>query len=613
MRSALLISESTGRCSWRVRRQASAAPASPPAAVSAKPRSQVSRQRAALAASSRPLRLTADTGAACSSTTVRVARVSGVAAPGMFSTKVRTGTTTWELSAPAVAPALRRQLKIRFPERVVTLMAASVGSSMKGWSLRATPLPSPARTAPAIESAACAAMLCARACSSGSTRSSVARSASTLRVRVSAWCRTSSTLATAAATSTTTAKAAPAYLNLKLAAVTYAAAAGCARPGAVIPCILEIHLNRRSGLKARRLSVAGPDSLYVPEHQATHRGHGIGAGRENGRPAPQQLPALAAQDLAQVLDVALHGLHVGVTAAVEYFQVAVGTMEVPIESLGSHLRHELRRLAQQIQARGVLHLGVALAEGQGDAAEHELGIQPVTAFLQVTAVGHLGDHVRRAEQVANHDVTRIGNRLLDARERHFVTGEVDDLRCHRHPGAEAQHRQVLFQEARAARHVRAGELGAVARVALVGAAQIAHVVKQAGHEADHSARAPQAGGLLLLPFVAHEKARERQSYVERVLPVVVHGVDAVVSGNLAGEQAFEMFEGARQRVHGQPRPRRPVERLDRGEHRRRRAHLHAVGHVKIAAPGTGHGRRKLNIRSGRPSPDWPEPVTQSPL
>jgi len=33
-------------------------------------------------------------------------------------------------------------LKIRFPERVVTPMAATVGLSMKGWSLRTTPLAS---------------------------------------------------------------------------------------------------------------------------------------------------------------------------------------------------------------------------------------------------------------------------------------------------------------------------------------------------------------------------------------------------------------------------------------------------------------------------------------
>ena len=101
---------------------------------------------------------------------------------------------------------------------------------MKGWSLRTTPPPSPARTAPAIESAACVAMLRARACSSGSTRSRAALSARSLRVRVSAWLRTSSTVPTAAAASTTTRKAAPAYLNLKLAAVTYTPAAGCAGP-----------------------------------------------------------------------------------------------------------------------------------------------------------------------------------------------------------------------------------------------------------------------------------------------------------------------------------------------------------------------------------------------
>ena len=115
--------------------------------------------------------------------------------------------------------------------------------------------------------------------------------------------------------------------------------------------------------------------------------------------------------------------------------------------------------------------------------------------------------------------------------------------------------------------MRAGELRAVARVLVVGAAQIAHVVKQPGDEADHGARAAQAGRLVLLPLVAHDQAREREGDVERVLPVVVHGVDAVESGHLAGEQPLEVLEGARQRLQGQPRPRGPVQRLDRGKHR----------------------------------------------
>src|SRR5437016_9153150 len=85
----------------------------------------------------------------------------------------------------------------------------------------------------------------------------------------------------------------------------------------------------------------------MPEHQPAHRGHGVVAGlvvagREDGRPAPQQLPALAAQDLAQVLDIALDRFHVGIPAPEEDFQVAVGCTEIPIEPLSSHLRHELR-------------------------------------------------------------------------------------------------------------------------------------------------------------------------------------------------------------------------------------------------------------------------------
>jgi hypothetical protein len=57
----------------------------------------------------------------------------------------------------------------------------------------------------------------------------------------------------------------------------------------------------------------------VAEHQAAHGRHGVVGGGKDGRPAPQQLPVLAAQDLAQVLDVALDGLDVGVSATIEDF------------------------------------------------------------------------------------------------------------------------------------------------------------------------------------------------------------------------------------------------------------------------------------------------------
>jgi hypothetical protein len=82
-----------------------------------------------------------------------------------------------------------------------------------------------------------------------------------------------------------------------------------------------------------------------------------------------------------------------------------------VEALGDGVFHELRRLAQQVEPRGVAHAAYRrIADRQRDAAEHELRIEPVAAFLEVTAVGHLRDHVGRAEQVPEHDVARVGDR-----------------------------------------------------------------------------------------------------------------------------------------------------------------------------------------------------------
>src|SRR5205823_1907174 len=158
----------------------------------------------------------------------------------------------------------------------------------------------------------------------------------------------------------------------------------------------------------------------------------------------------------------------------------------------------------------------------------------------------------------------------------------------RRPGAEAEHRQVLLEKARAARDVGAGEFGAVARVAIVRAAQIPDVVKEPRDQAHHGARASEAPGLVLLTLVADQQPRERERDVERVLAIVIDGIDAVITGDAARKQPLEVLEGARERLHRQARPGRPVEHLDGAEHGTGRAHLHAVGDVEIAAPDTGH-------------------------
>src|SRR5262252_2496609 len=422
-------------------------------------------------------------------------------------------------------------------------------------------------------------MLRARASSSGSRRSWAACSASAVRARASAAWRTMNSTATAAAASSTTRKLAMAYFSLKLAAVTCSAARYPPRR-TILTAARDLAL--RSGL------VAGPNSLYMSEHEPAHGRHGIGGRGEDGWPPPQQLPALAAQYLPQVVDVAVDRLEVGVVPAVQDFQVAVGSMEIPIETLLAHITHELRRLPQQIQSRGIFHLRTLLAHRQRHSTEHELGVQPVAALLEITAIGHLRDHVGSAEQVTQHDVAGIGNAGLDVLERHLVAGEVDDLARDGHPGAEAEHRQVLLEEARAARDVRAGELGAVLRLVIIRAAQVADIVKQPGDEPDRGTRAPETMLLLLLPLVTDDQPGERECYVERVLAIVVDSVDTVIAGHLAGKQPLEVGKGATQGIERHARPGGAVERLHGREHRLRRAHLHAVGYVEVAAPGVGH-------------------------
>src|SRR6185436_12891781 len=103
------------------------------------------------------------------------------------------------------------------------------------------------------------------------------------------------------------------------------------------------------------------------------------------------------------------------------------------------------------------------------------------------------------------------------------------------------------EEARAARDVRAREFGAVARgFILADAAEVADVVKQRDDETRDRALAPEAHGRFGLALVTHQHPRERESDVERVLAIVVDGVDAEIAGEFAGKHGFEMLESLRE-------------------------------------------------------------------
>ena len=101
-------------------------------------------------------------------------------------------------------------------------------------------------------------------------------------------------------------------------------------------------------------------------------------------------------------------------------------------------------------------------------------------------------------------------------------------------------RQVLGEEARAARHVRAREFSAIARgFILADPAQVTHVVEERDDEASHGALAAEAFFSCSLPLVTDDEPRECESDVQRVLAIVINGVDAEIARDFAREQALE--------------------------------------------------------------------------
>src|SRR6478609_12071970 len=227
-----------------------------------------------------------------------------------------------------------------------------------------------------------------------------------------------------------------------------------------------------------RSALPGPGSLEIARHQAAHAGERIRFGRKDLGAATQHAPAFTAQHLAQEGQAAIDRFHVRVAAAEQGFDMAVSMVEGGVQPLQPGLFHESRGLSQQVQARGIAHALVTPgAHGHGYATQHELRVQAVAAFLQVTAVGHLRNHVGGAEQVPQLDVPRVLHMLPDHVEGPFVAGEVHDFAGDARPVREADGGQVEVHEARTARYMIAGELGAVAG-RLVAFAQVADVMEQ---------------------------------------------------------------------------------------------------------------------------------------
>ena len=172
-------------------------------------------------------------------------------------------------------------------------------------------------------------------------------------------------------------------------------------------------------------------------------------------------------------------------------------------------------------------------------------------------------------------------------EGHLVAGKVQNLAGRLDPVAESDLRQVAAQELNAARDVGAGEFGAVT-LRVGGAAQVPHVMKQRQDDPGHGALRAELPQWIHLLLIARAQARHGEGHIERVLAVVINGINAGITGSAAREHVVELSEGVAQSLGRGLRPGAGKELLDRQQYRRRRTDPDRVGDVEVAAPDTGH-------------------------
>jgi hypothetical protein len=133
--------------------------------------------------------------------------------------------------------------------------------------------------------------------------------------------------------------------------------------------------------------------------------------------------------------------------------------------------------------------------------------------------------------------------------------------------------------------VHGRELRAVRNVAVASGAQIADVVEQRDDDAEHRALGTELLRIGNGEVVPRDQARRGERDVERVLLVVVDGIDAEVAGHAAREHALEIAEDLRESRKFVARPDAREQLLDRGANIGGRAHEYRVGDVVIAAAG----------------------------
>ena len=110
-------------------------------------------------------------------------------------------------------------------------------------------------------------------------------------------------------------------------------------------------------------------------------------------------------------------------------------------------------------------------------------------------------------------------------------------------------------------------------------------MEQRDHDAEHGALRAELLRVRNLQLVADDQARRGERDVERVLLVVIDGVDAEVPRHAAGEHALEVAEHVGESREFLAGPDSGEQLFDGRTHVGSRTHEHRVGYVVVAATG----------------------------
>ncbi len=117
--------------------------------------------------------------------------------------------------------------------------------------------------------------------------------------------------------------------------------------------------------------------------------------------------------------------------------------------------------------------------------------------------------------------------------------------------------------------------------AVVELADVAGVVEQRGDQRHDRPLGAEAPRRIDRELVADQEPRHGERHVERMLAIVINGVDAVITRHAAGEQALEFLEGDRDAVERLPGPGGREKFAHRVGYRRRGADLDGIRNVEV--------------------------------